>query len=193
MQKFRKRVLINPHQLTNFTQCHLKTPLSHTVSLFWPFSKFGRFQSAKYNTINKNVSKWTVFFNTSKFESKNHIWLRNFHEQQIFQLKPIKNRVYERDSLFQIQKVCFICSIHHQNSNFCKSTLSFVQKFWKRVQIDLHQLTNTTLALPKSYFIANCNITLTIMQSLFGFNQPSTTESTKTFGMDHVFVKTSKF
>ena len=40
---------------------------------------------------------------------------------------------------------------------------------------------------------ANCNIILTTLQSLVGFNQPSTTQSTKTLRNDLVFVKTSKF
>ena len=68
-----------------------------------------------------------------------------------------------------------------------------MQKFWIQVQIDPHQPTKTTLALPKKTIIANCNIILTILQSLVGFNQPSTTLSTKTLRNDHVFVNTSKF
>ena len=38
-----------------------------------------------------------------------------------------------------------------------------------------------------------CDIILTILQSLGGFNQPSTTQSRKTLGNDLVFVKSSKF
>ena len=37
--------------------------------------------------------------------------MRNFHEQQTFQLKTIINRANDRVSLFQIQKFCFIISI----------------------------------------------------------------------------------
>ena len=106
-----------------------------------------------------------MFVNTSKFESKTHIWLRNFHDQQIFQLKPIINREYERESLFQIQNIRFICSTHQKKSNSFKFSLSFVQKFKKQIKIDTHQLTNTTLTLFKDNFIANCNIILTILQS----------------------------
>ena len=43
--------------------------------------------------------------------------MRNFHEQQNFQLKPNINCVYDRDLLFQIQKVRFICSIQQQNQS----------------------------------------------------------------------------
>ena len=50
-----------------------------------------------------------------------------------------------------------------------------------------------TSASSKNNVIAICNIILTILQSLVGFNQPSTTKSTKTLGNDLVFVKTSKF
>ena len=39
---------------------------------------------------------------------------------KIFQLKPIINRVYESESLFQIQTVCFICSIQQQKPFFCR-------------------------------------------------------------------------
>ena len=98
---------------------------------------------------------------------------------KIFQLKPYINRVYERASLFQIQKVCFICSIQQRNPIVCKIFLSFVQKFWKQAQFDTHQLTNTTISLPENNIITNCDIILTILQSLIGFSQPSTTQSTK--------------
>ena len=38
-----------------------------------------------------------------------------------------------------------------------------MQKLWKQVKIDPHQLTNTTLALSNNNNIANCNIILTIL------------------------------
>ena len=81
----------------------------------------------------KTLGNDHVFVITSYLESKNHIWLRKFHEQQNCQLKPIINHVYERESLFQIQKVCFICSIQQQIPNSYKAFLSLVQKFWKQV------------------------------------------------------------
>ena len=68
-----------------------------------------------------------------------------------------------------------------------------MQKLWKQVKIDPHQLTNTTLALSNNNNIANCNIILTILQSLIGFNQLNTTLSTKTLGNEHIFVKSFNF
>ena len=50
----------------------------------------------------------------------------------------------------------------------------------------------STSASSTNNIIANCNIILIILQSLVGFNQPSSTESTKTLGNDFVFVETSK-
>ena len=44
--------------------------------------------------------------------------MRNFHEQQNFQLKTIINHANERVSIFEIQKLCFICSISHPKPNF---------------------------------------------------------------------------
>ena len=41
--------------------------------------------------------------------------------------------------------------------------------------------------------MAICDIILTILQSLVGFNQPSTTQSRKTLGNDLVFVKSSNY
>ena len=119
--------------------------------------------------------------------------MRNLHEQQNFQLKTTINCVYERDSLLQLQNICFIGSIQTQNPKSFKIFLLFVQRFWKRVQIDTHQLTNTALALFKVNFIANCHNILTIMQSLVGFIHPTTTQSTKTLANDNVFVKSSIF
>ena len=37
--------------------------------------------------------------------------MRNFHEQQNFQLKTIIDHANERASIFEIQKLCFIRSI----------------------------------------------------------------------------------
>ena len=56
-----------------------------------------------------------------------------------------------------------------------------------------HQLTNSTSASSKNDVIAICNIILTILQSLVGFNQPSTTQWTKTLGNDLVFVESLDF
>ena len=121
------------------------------MTLFWPFCKIWsvsisqvQHNQQKHGHFSKFLEFWTlgtlgndhVFVITSNFESENHIWLRNFHEQQNFQLKPIINRVYKRDSLFQIQTVCFICSIQQQIPNSCKAFISLVQIFWKRVEID---------------------------------------------------------
>ena len=44
--------------------------------------------------------------------------MRNFHEQQTFQLKTIINLANERVSLFQIQKLCFICSVQQLKGKF---------------------------------------------------------------------------
>ena len=120
--------------------------------------------------------------------------MRNFHEQQTFQLKPIINRVYERECLIQIQTVCFNCSIQQQKLIFRGIVFNHLCKSFE----NKYKLIHTNLRVPhqhhyKSNVISNCNIILTIMQSLVGFNQPSTTQSTKTLGNDHVFVKSSNF
>ena len=52
---------------------------------------------------------------------------------------------------------------------------------------------NSTSASSNNNAIADCNIILTILQSLVGVNQPSTTQSRKTLGNDLVFVKSSIF
>ena len=44
--------------------------------------------------------------------------MRNFHEQQNFQLKTTINHANERASLFEFQKLCFIRSISQPNPNF---------------------------------------------------------------------------
>ena len=44
--------------------------------------------------------------------------MRNFHEQQNFQFKTIINHANERVSIFQIQNVCFVCSVQQQKPNF---------------------------------------------------------------------------
>ena len=85
-----------------------------------------------YNQPNTTQSTKTfgndlVFVKTLKLESKKYILLRNFHEQQIFQLKTTINHANKRDSIFQIQKYCFICSVQQQNPQGCKISLSFVQ------------------------------------------------------------------
>ena len=44
--------------------------------------------------------------------------MHNFHGQQKFQLKTIINRANERVSVFQIQKLCFICLIQQRKGKF---------------------------------------------------------------------------
>ena len=44
--------------------------------------------------------------------------MRNFDEQQIFQLKTTINHANERDSLFQSQNDCFIGSCQHKKPTF---------------------------------------------------------------------------
>ena len=71
--------------------------------------------------------------------------------------------------------------------------LSFVKKHWKHWENKTYPLTYFISASSKNNVIAICSIVLTILQSLVGFNQPSTTQSTKPLRNDLVFVKTSKF
>ena len=46
----------------------------------------------------KTLGNVLVVVKTSRFESNKYILLRNFHEQQIFQLKTTTNHENERDS-----------------------------------------------------------------------------------------------
>ena len=105
--------------------------------------------------------------------------MRNFHEQQKFQLKTIINRANERVSLFQIQKGCFICSIQQRKGKFLYRLCNGFEN-----EHNPHQLTNSTSASSKHNFIANCNIILTILQSLVGFIHSRNTQSTKTLRND---------
>ena len=97
---------------TNFTSTSCKNnviancyvPLTVLQSLVG-FSQPSTKQSTK--TFGNDL----VFVKNSKLESKNHISLRKFHEQQNFHFKITINQANERDSLFEMQKVCFICSI----------------------------------------------------------------------------------
>ena len=68
--------------------------------------------------------------------------MRNFHEQQTFQLKTIINRANERVSLFQIRKFCFIRSTLQPKPKFfyhlCKSFESEYRLTLTKLRI-LHQ------------------------------------------------------
>ena len=110
--------------------------------------------------------------------------MRNLHEQQNFQLKTIINRANERVSLFQIQKLRFICSIQQRKGKFLYRLCNGSEN-----EHNPHQLTNSTSALSKHNFLANCNIILTILQSLVGFIHPRNTQSTKTLRND-VYMST---
>ena len=77
--------------------------------------------------MNKNVMKWPVFVKTSNFESKNYISMRNFHQQQTFQLKTIINRANERVSLLQIPKILFYLFNTAAKTKFMKSCIIFTE------------------------------------------------------------------
>ena len=128
-----------------------------------------------------NVRKY-VFVESSNFESNNYISLRIFHEQQTFHLKTTINHANERDWLFEIQS--FVLSVQFSNKN------QFYANFFQHLCISFeseHRLTHTNLRIlhqSKNNVIAICYIILTILQSMVGFNQPSTTQWTKTLGND---------
>ena len=63
----------------------------------------------------------------------------------------------------------------------------------EKLKIKQYPLTKSKSASSNNNVIAICYVILTILQSLVGFNQPSTTQSRKTLGNDLVFVKSSKF
>ena len=68
--------------------------------------------------------------------------MHNFDEQQIFQLKTTINHANERDSLFQIQKYCFICSIQQQKPSLCKISLKFCNSFESEYKLTHSNLGN---------------------------------------------------
>ena len=77
--------------------------------------------------MNKNVKKWPVFVKTSNFESKNCISMRNFDQQQTFQLKTIINRANERVSLLQIPKILFCLFNTAAKTKLMKSCIIFTE------------------------------------------------------------------
>ena len=106
---------------------------SNLLHYFDHSAKFGRFQSAKYNTMNKNVRKWPRICRKFNFESNNYISLRIFHEQQTFQLKTTINHANERDWLFQIQS--FVLSVQCSNKthiyvkSLCRLCVNFESEY----------------------------------------------------------------
>ena len=66
----------------------------------------------------KTLGNELVFVKTSKFESKKYIFMRNFDEQQILQLKTTITMQMNVIHYFETQKYCFICSIQQQKHTF---------------------------------------------------------------------------
>ena len=77
-----------------------------------------------------------------KFESKKYISLRNFHEQQTFQLKTTITHANERDSLFQIQNSVLSVQISNKNHIY----VEFLQHLCISFESE-HRLTHTNLRI----------------------------------------------
>ena len=104
-----------------------KQRYSNLLHYFDHSAKFGRFQSAKHNTMNKNVRKWPRICRKFQFwVEKVHFfayfsWTTNFSTQDHH--KPCKWTWL----IISNPKFCFICSIQQQNPHLCKVLLSFLQ------------------------------------------------------------------
>ena len=115
-----------------------------------------------------------------------------FINNKTLNTKPPYTMQMNMNHYFKSKKFVSTVQLSNRNRICVGFFLSFVQKFWKRVLIDQHNFTNFTSTSSKHDVIANRNIILTNLQGLVGFNQPSTTQSTKTLANDLYLSKVSK-
>ena len=95
-----------------------KQRYSNLQHYFHHSAKFGRFQSAKYNTMNKNVRKWTRICQNFLVWCKKVVFVAYFSWTTNFSTQNHHNPRKWTWFIIINPKFCLICSIQQQKPTF---------------------------------------------------------------------------